>query len=231
MAGTRAVLLDFGDTLFMRAGGHRAVLEAAALLGRHDVGEDQALTWWRQVQGASRSPEELAKGRDLSPEAHLACWTHLYGALDVHVEGIGAVLAGFEQDPRRWRPFSDTVPTLVALSSAGVRLGVVSDTGWDVRPVLAAAGVEGLIGSFVLSGEQGVAKPAPELFLLACEQLGVDPAAALMVGDSYQTDGGAVEAGVAAYLLPRPTPSEGPRGLGAVVELVEAARKATTSSR
>ena len=72
---------------------------------------------------------------------------------------------------------------------------------------------------FVLSGEYGVTKPAPELFEAACTVLGAEVGATLMVGDNHRTDGGAVDAGLQALLLPLPPPGEA-RGLDAVARLV-----------
>ena len=45
---------------------------------------------WAEVQARARTPEELAKGRDRSPDAHRACWTALYSRLDVVVALTGA---------------------------------------------------------------------------------------------------------------------------------------------
>ena len=140
MQKARAVLFDFGDTLFGRAGAHRAIVEAAAGLGV-EVDETTARNLWAEIQARARTPEELAKGRDLSPEAHRACWTALYSRLDVVVAGLGAALYEREIDPLGWEPFPDAGATLVALRTAGVPVGVVSDTGWDIRPVFAAHGL------------------------------------------------------------------------------------------
>jgi HAD superfamily hydrolase (TIGR01509 family) len=84
-----------------------------------------------------------------------------------------------------------------------------------------AAGLEGLIESFVLSYEIGAIKPSREMFLRACADLGVEPARALMVGDNALPDGGALGAGIPTYLLPLAPPG-GPRGLDAVIRLVGA---------
>ena len=88
---------------------------------------------------------------------------------------------------------------------------VVSDTGWDIRPVLDKHGLLEYFAGLVLSYEHGAAKPAPQLFAAACEQLGVDAADALMVGDNALTDGGAIESGVRVYLLPAGSTSPDPR--------------------
>ena len=73
---------------------------------------------------------------------------------------------------------------------------------------------------FLTSGVLRVAKPAPRLFEAACQGLAVTPAETLMVGDNPLTDGGAVEAGLTAYILPPELDSEA-RGLEAVLRLVD----------
>ena len=111
------------------------------------------------------------------------------------------------------------MPTLRALHRRGVRLGVVSDTGFDLRPVFEALGLSPYLATVVLlSFQHGVCKPDPSVFLTACHQLDVLPAETLMVGDNPHTDAGAVFAGVSVFLLPPPA-RIGPRGLGRVLSL------------
>ncbi|MFG3365688.1 hypothetical protein ACGF0K_11975 [Streptomyces sp. NPDC048156] len=59
---------------------------------------------------------------------------------------------------------------------------------------------------------------------LACDELGVAPAEALMVGDHPAKDGGAVAAGLRAYVLPAGAAPGARRGLDAVVRLVAPVR-------
>jgi putative hydrolase of the HAD superfamily len=213
----RAVLFDFGDTLFERRGGWQLVVETATRLG-YPVDDEVARALWRDVQLAARTPEELAKGRDLSAQAHRACWTALYRATDAIGPGMAEALYEVEAGVDGWVPFPDVAPTLAALAGRGVPIGVVSDTGWDIRPVLAAHGLDGFVGAYVLSFEHGVAKPAAVLFHQACAALGVSPAETVMVGDNPLTDGGAAAAGLASYILPGVEPGS-PRGLAPVVAL------------
>lgn len=78
-------------------------------------------------------------------------------------------------------------------------------------------GVEDLIGEFVLSYEEGVAKPDPKIFTVACQRIGVAPERALMIGDSPETDGGAAGIGCAtAFVDPLPT-EERPDALDRIV--------------
>jgi putative hydrolase of the HAD superfamily len=213
----QAVLFDFGDTLFERTGEPDVVVETAAALGT-TVAREAARRTWEAIQAAARSPEEIARGRDLSAERHRREWTRLYSAADVLAPGLGRALYEREIDPARWSPFADTLEVLTRLGRAGLRIGVVSDTGWDVRSVFAAHGCDRLIGTFVLSFERGAAKPTPRLFADACAELGVAPERTLMVGDNPVTDGGATAAGLVTLILPAARPAER-RGLDLVLRL------------
>jgi HAD superfamily hydrolase (TIGR01509 family) len=215
-----AVLFDFGDTLFYRAGGPARLVELAEAAGV-DVSHDGAQAIWDQVQLEARTPEAMAKGRDLSREAHDREWLALYSAFDALGPGLGAAMYEHEMSPGGWVPFPDTRPTLEALRAAGVKIGVVSNAGWDVRIQFVAAGIHDLVDAYALSYEVGVIKPDPELFRRPCQELGVEPGRVVMVGDTPIPDGGAVAAGIATYLLPLAMP-DGPRGIGAVVRLVGA---------
>jgi FMN phosphatase YigB (HAD superfamily) len=213
-----AVLFDFGETLFSRAFGPHTLVDLARERSV-ELGLTRATELWNQIQVRGRTPEEMAKGRDLSSEAHRACWTALYGLADVVAEGIGAALYEREISPAGWIPVPDAEPTLRALHEAGVPVGVVSDTGWDIRRVFAHHGLLELVDAFVLSSERGAVKPAPELFAAGCAALNAAPESTLMVGDNPLADGGAVDSGYPVLLLPVAEPGR-PRGLAAVLALV-----------
>jgi HAD superfamily hydrolase (TIGR01509 family) len=220
----RAVLFDAGDTLIRLSGtGEQLLQRAAVALGGGRVDPQDAERAWQRVLARASSPEELAKGRDLSPAAHRKVWTALYAeaGCDRLVPGLSDALYALTVEAGSWEAFPDTLPTLQALHGRGVRVGVVSDSGFDLRPVLDALGMTPFLDAVVLSLECGVCKPDPSVFLTACERLGVAPADTLMVGDNPLTDAGAVAAGLCVLLLPRPAPS-GPRGLGHVLPLVPA---------
>ena len=57
----------------------------------------------------------------------------------------------------------------------------------------------------MISGEVGLHKPQPEIYLLACERLGVEPAAAVFVDDLRENCAGAEAVGMTA-ILHRDTP-------------------------
>ena len=219
----RAVLFDWGDTLFGKPVAPDLMVEAARERG---VGLDRATAErvWRDLWAASQTAEEHAKGRDLSVEAHREVWTALLRRADALVPGIAEVLYERVMDPANWRPYDDTEATLRALRARGLKIGVVSNVPGDLRPIFARYGLADLVDAYALSVEHGVAKPDPALFVAACRELGTEPRETLMVGDDPVSDGGAARAGLQVHLLP-PDGTGRTRGLGAVVELVDRARK------
>ena len=223
--GVDAVLFDWGDTLFAPPDAARVIREVALERGiAMDDGEARAL--WDELWAAGKTPEEVTTDRDLSPERHRAVWIRLFARADARVPGLSPQLYEGVMDARRWIPYEDTRATLEALHARGLRLGIVSNHAFDLRDVFAAHDLDRFVDDYVLSFEQGVAKPSPRLFAIACERLGVPPARALMVGDHPDADGAAAAAaGLRTYVLP-PWSGAGPRGLARVVELVDAARAA-----
>jgi putative hydrolase of the HAD superfamily len=221
MGRFEAVLFDLGDTLIRLTGsGAQLLQEAAATLG---VSLDPAAASrvWQRVLDRSSTAEELAKGRDLSTERHREVWTELYATAGCEQLAAGLSDRVYQRTvaAESWEAFPDTVPTLEALRSRGVRIAAVSDTGFDLRPALDRLGLTPHLDVVLMSYEQGVCKPDASVFLAACERLGVRPERALMVGDNPLTDSGAVTAGLYAFLLPAP-PATGPRGLEHVLSLL-----------
>jgi HAD superfamily hydrolase (TIGR01509 family) len=217
-----AVLFDAGDTLIRLAGsGEKLLHRAAAGLGADPLDPAEVSRVWGRVLERSGTAEELAKGRDLSSARHREVWIELYEAAgcDGLAPGLSEQLYALTVEAGSWEAFPDTVPTLRALHERGLRLGVVSDTGFDLRPAMDLLGLTPFLGTVVMSFEYGVCKPAATVFLAACDRLRVRPERTLMVGDNPLTDSGAVAAGMHVYLLPRPAVT-GPRGLEHVLALI-----------
>ena len=221
MTSIRAVLFDFGDTLFASPDAVRVIVEEAEARGTR-VDEATARALWAEIWEMGKHPVELSKGRDLSAAAHREVWTALFERANALVPDVAPVLYGRVMEPWRWLPYADSEPTLRALKERGRRVGVVSNIAYDLRPVFAAHGLERHVDAFVHSYEHGAAKPARSIFLAACEALGVPPAETLMVGDHPIADGGAAAAGLRVHLL-GPWAPGGPRGLAEVLRIVEEA--------
>jgi FMN phosphatase YigB (HAD superfamily) len=217
-----AVLFDFSATLFDPA----RVVDGAALAdqaGRAGVPLDRNVANEMAARILAHADTEAAKRTrvrcDLSAAEHRLGWL----ATATGVPGVTPMLAeAFHcciTRPDRWLPYPDTGAVLNGLKAAGVRVGVVSNCGWDIRAAFRGAGLHHLIDGWVLSFEHGVAKPDPEPFRLACAALGVPPARALMVGDDPDTDTGALAVGMPVHLLPPAPPYPSPRGLGTIRHL------------
>ena len=222
MRPVRAVVFDAGDTLIRLSGGGEQLLrEAAARIGATLPDGAELSRVWRRVLDHASTPGEMAKGRDLSQSRHRQVWTALYAeaGCDHLASGLSDALYELTVEAGSWEAFPDTVPTLRALKERGLRVAVVSDTGFDLRPAFDALGLSAWLDSVVMSFQLGVCKPDPRVFLTACEELQVEPEEAVMVGDNPLNDSGALVVGMPVLLLPAPTPS-GARGLGRVLSLV-----------
>jgi HAD superfamily hydrolase (TIGR01509 family) len=195
----RAVLFDWGDTLFHAPHPPEVIISAARDAGVA-VSEADARRLWDELWTEGKTPEEIAKGRDLSPEAHRHVWTDLFKRADRVAPGLSAALYERVMDPNSWIPYADARPTLEAVRARGLRVGVVSNVPADLRPVFAKHDLERLVDSFTHSFEVGAEKPDPAIFLAAANALGVKPSETLMVGD-HQVDRGAEAAGMRVFIL------------------------------
>jgi HAD superfamily hydrolase (TIGR01509 family) len=167
-----------------------------------------------------RIPPHLAEvyaDRDLYPDAHRAAYTGLAQGVDSAIDGLAEALYERLLAPSGWVPYADTVPTLKALRAAEMPVAVVSNVGFDIRPICAELGFADLVDAFVLSYEVGRCKPDPAIFLRACGMLRVDPERTLMVGDT-PADAGAVEAGCRALIVPAAPPGAA-NGIAGVLTL------------
>jgi HAD superfamily hydrolase (TIGR01509 family) len=222
-----AVLFDFHGTLAQVEDPLHWVQAAALTCGRElDRGKATVLADRLVTAGRAggpvphRVPIHLAEywaDRDLYEHSHRAAYTGLAATVPTDVEGLPDALYERGIDPRGWLPYADTASTLRTLHEAGIKVAVVSNIGFDIRPHFETWGLAGLIDAYALSYEVGRIKPDPAIFLRACGMLGADPERTLMVGDT-PADAGAVKAGCAALVLPAAEPGR-PNGLGATLAL------------
>ncbi|WP_044500330.1 HAD family hydrolase [Nostoc sp. PCC 7107] len=80
--------------------------------------------------------------------------------------------------------FPGSLELLQSLSAAGIKLGMISAaTTAEVKAFVARYKLNDYIQAEI-GVDDGPSKPDPALFLQACQVLGVEPSAALMVGDA-----------------------------------------------
>ena len=98
--------------------------------------------------------------------------------------------------------YEDTLPVLAALREHGLRIGLVSNTGRDLKAFIEHHSLD--VDAAVSSGAHGKTKPHPAIFRSALEQLGASPEETAMVGDSPEDDvEGARALGMRAFLVDR----------------------------
>ena len=212
------MLFDFGYTLFAHAPLAETITGCALRMGI-EMGDEAAAALAHRIDHAAMTPEELAFPRDFDATVWSQRWKVLYGIADEFGDGLGSAVFESMHDPQEWVPYQETVSTLRALGEHELRVGVVSNTGWDVRRVFAAHSVTTYVTSFTLSYEVGAVKPDPRIFTVACEGLELKVDDVLMVGDDPRSDGGAVAASIRTMLLP-PGPRGSDNGLAAVLRLL-----------
>jgi len=225
-----AVLFDFSGTLF-RIESTESWLRAVLAEHGLDLPEPEFAETARALEvagalpgGASprRLPEELAAVwgiRDESAELHRAAYTGLARQVPLPDPALYDALYERHMAPAAWAPYPDAVEVLGALRERGISVGVISNIGWDLRPVFRAHGLDAYVDAYVLSYEHGIQKPDPRLFKVACDALAVAPQDVLMVGDDRRADGGAADLGCAVHFVDHLPVSERPDGLRPVLDL------------
>lgn len=228
----KGVLFDFSGTLF-RIEPVREWL--AAVLSEQGVDvtpEDferyvSGLTEAGALPGGPppvRVPDRLAGAvsrRDLSAALHREAYTGLARGVTLPDPGLYDALYDRHMRPEAWRPYPDAGEVLAGLRRAGIAVCVVSNIGWDPRPVFRAHGLDALVDAYALSFEHGLQKPDAGPFRIACSLIGREPADVVMVGDDRVADGGAAALGCGVRFvdhLPVAERPDGLRSLGLVPE-------------
>ncbi|BAW06347.1 haloacid dehalogenase [Nocardia seriolae] len=206
-----AVLFDFSGTVFRfeEAAFHDARLTAAdgRPLGTHEIAEimRRLTAPVGQLVQFDTEGQFAWENRDLDPALHRRAYLEVLERTGVPQDQAVQVYE-LLLDPDGWTPYPDTGEVLHALHESGVRVGIVSNIAFDIRPAFADRDWHRYIDDFALSYEVGAIKPDTRIFKSALDNLGVDPGNALMVGDSREADGGATALGCAFALVdPLPT--------------------------
>jgi HAD superfamily hydrolase (TIGR01662 family) len=98
--------------------------------------------------------------------------------------------------------YEDVLPVLAYLRERGLKIGLVSNTSRDLDAFVRHHALD--VDAWVSSRVHGKVKPSPTIFKAVLEELGVEPQAAVMVGDSPDDDvAGAEAVGIRAFLLDR----------------------------
>jgi HAD superfamily hydrolase (TIGR01509 family) len=128
---------------------------------------------------------------------------HAYFAERVALPGADAMWTTFSAElftliDTQLVPFEDAIAAARELRARGVPVAVASSSPRErLHRTLGRAGLLKAFDVTVAGDEVAHGKPAPDMFLLAAERLGVDPASCVVIEDSPP----GVQAGVAAGMV------------------------------
>jgi len=152
--------------------------------------------------------------------------------------GVGDTHAAAVEMERRWTQsahfelYDDAREVLELLARRGLKIGLLSNSSRDLGEFVVHHGLAA--DALLTSASHGKTKPHQTIFRAILDLLGVDPAEALMVGDTLDEDvEGARAAGMSAVLLDRegrhpglPDRLEDLRGLPALLAVARDEREA-----
>jgi putative hydrolase of the HAD superfamily len=202
MAELKAVLFDVDFTLarpgpelgpegYVRAGErhgleldplrYEAARDAALVdLHRHPELEHDDEIWFRFT-------ERIVRGMGGDADSAYACAVEITRGWERH---------------ENFELYDDVPDTLAALRAAGLGIGLVSNSARDVRQFARHHGLD--VDAGISSFHHGRTKPHASIFRAVLDLLGVEPAEAVMVGDTITDDiEGALALGMPAILLDR----------------------------
>jgi HAD superfamily hydrolase (TIGR01509 family) len=202
MPRLRAVLLDAGGTLIHPD--HAFIIER---IGAHGL-EVDAEAYAAAERHARSVVGDLLRSDDPGDDASraMAWFTALLTRLGLGPEtmqAVGADIRARHEEGRLWvRAVPGTREMLEGLRAAGLRLAVISNADGRVARYLATAGLVDCFELIVDSAIEGIEKPDPRIFRVACERMGVAPEETVYVGDTFEVDVlGALAAGIRGILL------------------------------
>jgi putative hydrolase of the HAD superfamily len=208
----RLVCLDAGFTVLSPVRTLSDALRGVLAQHGHEVSDEELLRAW-EVANRWFSEEYHRPTNDTWADDVLidATWRRYHAVMlaelgleDLHHRLIDTILAA-QYAPDSWELYPDVRPTVSELRAAGLKLGIVSDWGSNLLPIIEGVGMAPDLDFVLASGAVRLSKRDPAIFRLAAERAGVDPGEALMVGDTISADvEGAQAAGMDGILLRRP---------------------------
>jgi HAD superfamily hydrolase (TIGR01549 family) len=198
----RAVLFDVDFTL-CRPGPELSPERYARIASRHGVQLDVS-----QYDGAreaaalnlKRHPEFLHDDT-IWHRFTMEIFVRMGGPDGIASECATEIERGWEVS-ENFELYEDALAVLDELRAAQLRLGLVSNGIRDLREFVAHHRLD--VDAIVGSRAHGYVKPHPTIFQAALQQLGVEPAETVMVGDSLEEDvEGARALGMRAILIDR----------------------------
>lgn len=189
----KAFIFDFGQTLVDSANGFRTA---------EKVAKEKILNTLLQ-EGSKIDPGLfLEKYRFIRKSFHessnfsrVAIWKTVFDNYECPIEQSlleQMELAYWDQIKQLTQPFPETISVLKSLSQR-FQLGIISNTQGQKTEnnhrMALFPEIETFFDTIIIAGESGIpSKPDPQPFKLCLEQMKLNPAEAIYVGDDYRND-------------------------------------------
>ncbi|MGH3133596.1 MAG: HAD family hydrolase [Gaiellaceae bacterium] len=146
--------------------------------------------------------DDAIRSRNIGPIA--PCFSAACETLGVEADVDELVGWRRELTRRALVPREGLLDTLTGLRTRGLRVGLVSNCTEEVADVWPETNFADLFDSTVFSATAGHAKPGPEIYRIAVEELSVEPSECLFVGDGANDElRGAQDVGMTPVLIHR----------------------------
>lgn len=205
----KAVFFDVGSTLIHPSPSVGEMFKLVARERGHQF--DEGLVDSSMFEVDEYYDREYARDGDFwcSHERSVQIWKDMYTLL-AHRCGLAHDAQGLSEDMydrylegSSWSLYDDVLPCLKALKEAGYRLGIISNWDASLGSLVRKLGLESYFDVVLASAAWGFRKPDPAIFRLALEEMGVQAAEAVHVGDLPEADGAASAVGIRPVIIDR----------------------------
>ncbi len=200
----QAILFDFDDTLQNSEIAYERV--ARQLIEKHFPHWDEATKAARVAIMVKRRNGGNFARRYVDKPTNM--WYQLYFAELFEEWGVNEDPLLYHREVQRlfpWtgEPYDGLLPMLEDLRRRGYKLGIVTNGSLLMQHLkIDNSGLRPYVDVVLVSGEEGVGKPDPEIYYRAAARLGVHPSRCVFVGDYPNTDiAGAKAAGMRPVLV------------------------------
>lgn len=197
MKNIKVALFDLGNTLlYFDADFNEIVSQSFQVLARHLVSGGipiDPLQFTRLFE-ERMTQNQVDRDVDLVENSAESLLQNLLIELGIPFAPDGllrhALNAMFAVTEAHWILEPDAVETLEKLQHTSVRLGIITNAmdSNDVNILIDQNDLRRHFEQIVISGDEGIRKPHPEIFQKALDFFNVEPSRAVMVGDTLQAD-------------------------------------------
>jgi putative hydrolase of the HAD superfamily len=197
-----AVIFDLDDTLHDDTVAYQRAAELVAAAVARERSIDALALQTAYIAEVQRFWGNLSSAQltESIGDVRTAMWRAALREVDIDDPALGERCAEdynrFRRDELKLWP--GVLDLLNDLRREGLRLALLTNGFAEThREKIAQLELNDAFDELFIADEVGMLKPDPRLFRYACKQLGVEPAAAAMVGDRYERDiVGAADAGL-----------------------------------